>query len=117
EEVEPTVIGSLYDEDADDADPTVLGSLVETELTEKIKPRRTKAAEEPTTNKIATRPSQVGEQKIEALLSRLEETALSREKARIFKQIAAVFKDELNDEPQAFDALLEAFKAYPEDRD
>ena len=47
----------------------------------------------------------------------MEETALAGERARIFKQIAAVFKDELGDEDQAFDALLEALSASPEDSD
>ncbi len=135
-DADPTLIGSLDpQEEHDEAEPTILGSLVETDLrTEKIKPIIRKKSEppplkksdrpkkeseppEPATNKIAPRPSLVAEQKIEALLSRLEETALSREKSRLLKQIAAVFKDELGDEAQAFDALLEAFKVHPEDRD
>ena len=126
------------DADEDEADKTVIGSLLdhrksaardvhdlqETELTEKIKPFAAKDPEpgrgsnsEPPTNKLAPRPSLVAEQKIEVLLSKLEDTALSREKARLLKQIAVVFRDELGDDAQAFDALMEAFKAYPDDAD
>ncbi len=73
---------------------------------------------QPRTDKVGQpRPSLVAEEKIEALLGRLEETPLAGERARIFKQIAVIFRDELGDDDQAFDALLEAISASPEDAD
>ena len=124
---EPTVIGRHSDPDQTDADPTLIGGIEETELTQKRKPfaiqeaqrqRKSEPATEPKTNPIGRRrPSQVAEEKIESLLARLESTPLASEKARIFKQIAVTFRDELGDDDQAFDAFLEAFKALPDDPD
>ncbi|MEO8797622.1 MAG: hypothetical protein ABI551_07040 [Polyangiaceae bacterium] len=49
---------------------------------------------QPRTDKVGQpRPSLVAEEKIEALLGRLEETPLAGERARIFKQIAVLFRD------------------------
>jgi tetratricopeptide (TPR) repeat protein len=55
------------------------------------------------------------EQLIEILLLSLDKTDDARKRARLFVEIADVFRDHLNDPSQALDAFLEAWHADPTD--
>jgi tetratricopeptide (TPR) repeat protein len=55
------------------------------------------------------------EQLIEILLLSLDQTDDARKRARLFVEIADVFREGLNDPSQALDAFLEAWRADPTD--
>jgi tetratricopeptide (TPR) repeat protein len=55
------------------------------------------------------------EQLIEILLLSLDQTDDTRKRARLFVEIAEVFREGLNDPAQALDAFLEAWRADPTD--
>lgn len=133
EEPEPTVVGSLEETElTEKRKPIPLAEArrdpppprrIDPSPPPPVTPKKTERsratheqepATEPKTNKLGPRPSLVAEQKIESLLVRLEDTPLAGERARIFKQIASLFRDELGDDSQAFDAFLEAFQAAPD---
>ncbi len=52
---------------------------------------------------------------IEMYLQRLELAGSQRDKAQLFRRIAAAFRDGMGDDLQAFEALIEAFRIDPHD--